>query len=269
MWPRPWRTWSPRASRTETCARATSCSTTRSAARGSAARVLTKLTPTFLSSLRPSLPLCLHYPPPLPLVSVTYPHRKDRVKIAGFGLARSKGGVGKQVAGHPRYAAPEVLAGQLFAGDVVPGEKADVFSFALVVYEIWEQRLAWKGTSSAEVPDLVKQGQRPDLRRIRCDPQSAIAASPLRLRRQAFAVPSLAAVPQCAGRGRGVGGGGLLCEHINQHHVSVCRSLTGVPQVQAQVSREKGLGAEAGGQAHVPAHQPRSERNRSLKCRSG
>jgi serine/threonine protein kinase len=77
-----------------------------------------------------------------------------RAKISDFGLGKaddlktsttattmSGGGV----AGTPSYMAPELLSENIFT------EKSDVYSFAMVLWEIYERRLPWSGLKPQQI----------------------------------------------------------------------------------------------------------------------
>ena len=71
-------------------------------------------------------------------------------KIADFGLSRAKetmmGDTVKMTqAGTPYWTAPEIF------NDSSYNEKADVYSFAMIMYEIWARRMPWEGMAPMQV----------------------------------------------------------------------------------------------------------------------
>lgn len=79
--------------------------------------------------------------------------------ISDFGIARVVAQMAHDVktagAGTPLYMAPEVATGNY-------ADKADVFSFAMVLWEMFYGRLIWQGCRFAwQVQEKVKEGQRP------------------------------------------------------------------------------------------------------------
>ncbi|CAC5425484.1 unnamed protein product [Mytilus coruscus] len=56
------------------------------------------------------------------------------VKLADLRLSRSEENISETVAGNPSYMAPEVMNGELC------GSEADIYSFGMVVYELWYYR---------------------------------------------------------------------------------------------------------------------------------
>lgn len=80
---------------------------------------------------------------------------KDNVKICDFGLARFKSSNQKYVAtvtntaGTPAYQAPEMLRDEPIT------EKVDVYSFAVLVWEIYTGKLPWSDKSCAQMVHTV------------------------------------------------------------------------------------------------------------------
>jgi hypothetical protein len=78
-------------------------------------------------------------------------NNKEILKITDFGLARMKGvGVDMKTqvmtqAGTPYWSAPEVLSGKIY------NETADVYSAAMVFYEIWARKVPFKDMDPMEV----------------------------------------------------------------------------------------------------------------------
>lgn len=86
------------------------------------------------------------------------------VKVCDFGLSRFIEGVNKNnqysltSCGTPVYAAPEVLKGQKYT------TSADIYSFAIVLWEIWTRQLPFQGISPYQIIVNVTQNKfRPKL----------------------------------------------------------------------------------------------------------
>ncbi len=77
--------------------------------------------------------------------------KKGEIKLIDFGLARMKGRLlhPKKLRGTPVYLAPEVIASRRLT------EKADVFSFGVILYEILCGRLPYQ---AQDVPTLLRKG---------------------------------------------------------------------------------------------------------------
>lgn len=92
------------------------------------------------------------------------------VKVSDFGLARmqdvSEDGCGTgwgrmtKAAGTCHWMAPEVFDSQAY------DEKVDVYSFAMVLFEILCREIPFEDAEPAEVGQLVKAGHRPDLEAV-------------------------------------------------------------------------------------------------------
>ncbi|KAH9757507.1 hypothetical protein KPL71_016418 [Citrus sinensis] len=81
------------------------------------------------------------------------------VKVADFGVARfqNKGGVMTAETGTYRWMAPEVINHQLY------DQKADVFSFAIVLWELVTAKVPYDSMTPLQAALGVRQGLRPDL----------------------------------------------------------------------------------------------------------
>jgi serine/threonine protein kinase len=83
------------------------------------------------------------------------------VKIIDFGVAQTAEtmatDVTAQARGTTRFMAPELFAEEVDKRDTA----CDVYSFAVVVAELWTGTVAWSGTPKHEIPDLVVAGRRP------------------------------------------------------------------------------------------------------------
>jgi len=116
-------------------------------------------------ALHGSSPAIMHRDLKSPNLLLTQKYSSDRtpvVKVCDFGFARAKdknskswGRMTKNV-GSSFWMAPEVPTGTY-------DEKADVYSYAMVMFEVISQELPFEGTQSCEVASLVLQGDRPDL----------------------------------------------------------------------------------------------------------
>ena len=92
-------------------------------------------------------------------------------KITDFGLARDKADDDNMTGcGSVLWMAPEILLGEPYT------EKVDVFSYAMVLVEMIDQKLPWTGVASgAEVPFKVTRAQRPE-NQLRKREHSGVAA---------------------------------------------------------------------------------------------
>ena len=90
-------------------------------------------------------------------------HGERVIKLTDFGLARSKQTVMGETAkmtqvGTPYWTAPEIF------DDAVYNESADVYSFAMVLYEIWARKLPWQGLQPVQVAlKVVNERDRPPI----------------------------------------------------------------------------------------------------------
>mmetsp|Transcript_35643 Transcript_35643/g.70489 ORF Transcript_35643/g.70489 Transcript_35643/m.70489 type:complete len:302 (-) Transcript_35643:9-914(-) len=83
----------------------------------------------------------------------TMPH----IKLADFGFARIQEPAMTQGVGTKHWMAPEVLMGTEYT------VKADVFSFAMVAYEVVCRHVPFERQDATTVASLTKAGERPDL----------------------------------------------------------------------------------------------------------
>ncbi|KAI3760854.1 hypothetical protein L1987_51254 [Smallanthus sonchifolius] len=81
------------------------------------------------------------------------------VKVADFGVARflTQGGVMTAETGTYRWMAPEVINHQLY------DQKADVFSFAIVLWELVTAKVPYENMTPMQAALGVRQGLRPDV----------------------------------------------------------------------------------------------------------
>jgi len=79
------------------------------------------------------------------------------VKLADFGLARFHERAMTQGVGTKHWTAPEVLTGTAYT------DKADVFSFAMVAYEVVCRHVPFERLDPTRVARLTREGKRPDL----------------------------------------------------------------------------------------------------------
>ena len=69
----------------------------------------------------------------------------------------------KEIGGFsPRYAAPEVLAAAalMISGDSEVDKKSDVYSFAIVLWELLTRRIPWDGLNKEQIERNVRSGER-------------------------------------------------------------------------------------------------------------
>mmetsp|Transcript_37496 Transcript_37496/g.82250 ORF Transcript_37496/g.82250 Transcript_37496/m.82250 type:complete len:283 (-) Transcript_37496:192-1040(-) len=84
------------------------------------------------------------------------------VKLCDFGLAKSKDSKGSEWTdmtrgvGSSTWTAPEVETGDY-------DEKADVFSYAMLMFEVLTQELPFEDENAVDLPHYIRQGVRPDL----------------------------------------------------------------------------------------------------------
>ena len=62
----------------------------------------------------------------------------------------------------PRYAAPEVLAAAalMISGDSEVDKKSDVYSFAIILWELLTRRIPWEGLNKEQIEVCVRSGER-------------------------------------------------------------------------------------------------------------
>ena len=95
------------------------------------------------------------------LVAAGPPGHPLTVELTDFGLARSKQTMMGETAkmtqvGTPYWTAPEIF------DDATYNETADVYSFAMVLYEIWARKLPWQGLQPVQVAlKVVNERARP------------------------------------------------------------------------------------------------------------
>lgn len=99
--------------------------------------------------------------------------RTGAVKLADFGLARAARGLSATrpgvLTGKPRYAAPERFEGR------EADDRADVFSLAATLYELFTGRPAFDGDDDAAVMHAVLAADAPDLASLRPDGPADLA----------------------------------------------------------------------------------------------
>jgi len=92
------------------------------------------------------------------LEAITGPGIAPHVKLADFGLARYHERAMTQGVGTKHWTAPEVLTGTSYT------DKADVFSFAMVAYEVVCRRVPFERLDPSSVAKLTRKGKRPDFK---------------------------------------------------------------------------------------------------------
>ena len=62
----------------------------------------------------------------------------------------------------PRYAAPEVLANAalMISADSEVDKKSDVYSFAIILWELLTRRIPWEGLNKEQIERNVRSGER-------------------------------------------------------------------------------------------------------------
>ena len=89
---------------------------------------------------------------------------RRRCKVSDFGLSKSESlnttatqsTMGGGAKGTPSYMAPELLEDNLF------DEKSDVYSFAIVIWEIWDGGVPWYGLKPVQITrKVVDKRERP------------------------------------------------------------------------------------------------------------
>lgn len=82
-------------------------------------------------------------------------------KIADFGQARRAFGIGFPAVGHEAYRAPELCAApsRNYGRSAHWSEKADVYSYGLLLWELLHRALPWAGC--VDIPRQVRDGARP------------------------------------------------------------------------------------------------------------
>ena len=120
-----------------------------------------------LSSLSSPLSFDVPFHSDLPLSFVLFP---PLAVICDFGLARVTTAATtlenmkfKEIGGFsPRYAAPEVLASGrlLVANDAETDKKSDVYSFAIVLWEMLTRQIPWDGLTKEQIESNVRSGLR-------------------------------------------------------------------------------------------------------------
>jgi serine/threonine protein kinase len=79
------------------------------------------------------------------------------VKLADFGFARESEARMTQGAGTSHWMAPEVFSGTAYT------EMADIFSFAMIAYEVVFRRIPFDATETSKVSSLISTGNRPEI----------------------------------------------------------------------------------------------------------
>lgn len=92
--------------------------------------------------------------------------RGMNVKICDFGLSRFRSDQLMSAVGTVHFAAPEVLRNEQYT------EKADLFSFGTVLWELQARKAVFKGVPQIEIFDAVLNGSMPKPR-TDCDPRFA------------------------------------------------------------------------------------------------
>ena len=88
--------------------------------------------------------------------------QEGRAKVADFGLSKCEelktsatSTMGRGQAGTPAFMAPEFFDENVFS------EASDVYSFAIVMWEIWSRQVPWSGLKPVQIMRKVDKGERP------------------------------------------------------------------------------------------------------------
>ena len=116
-------------------------------------------------------------------------------KLADFGQARRGFGVGFCAVGHEVYRAPELCGAPArnYARSAHWTERADVYSYGVLLWELLCRRLPFGDRPAADVARLVRSGQRPAF-----PPASRVCRRWRRLVRRCWAADPLARPPMAA-----------------------------------------------------------------------
>jgi serine/threonine protein kinase len=90
---------------------------------------------------------------------------KHRAKIIGFKFAVTGSTLAIAPNEPPRRGTTPFMAPELFSGLYRESSACDVYSFAVVLAELWSGTLAWEGTPEGAISEHVTDGQRPFLAR--------------------------------------------------------------------------------------------------------
>eukprot|EP00002_Diphylleia_rotans_P032506 TRINITY_DN6834_c0_g1_i7.p1 TRINITY_DN6834_c0_g1~~TRINITY_DN6834_c0_g1_i7.p1 ORF type:complete len:743 (+),score=123.55 TRINITY_DN6834_c0_g1_i7:182-2410(+) len=116
----------------------------------------------FASDCAKGLSFLHNHDPPIIHADLKSPNilvdQKWQVKISDFGLSKIKGKTqGDKNVMSLMWAAPEVLKGQ------EPNEKSDVYSYAIIVWEIFSREMLYAQVDSSSLPLRVVDGLRPTI----------------------------------------------------------------------------------------------------------
>eukprot|EP01026_Neomeris_dumetosa_P029098 TRINITY_DN2358_c0_g1_i1.p1 TRINITY_DN2358_c0_g1~~TRINITY_DN2358_c0_g1_i1.p1 ORF type:complete len:522 (-),score=60.37 TRINITY_DN2358_c0_g1_i1:978-2543(-) len=88
-------------------------------------------------------------------------NKQGLVKVADFGLSKFKEATtmfSSNAAGTPHYVAPEILTGKFKTGPL-----ADIFSVAILMWEMYTRIRPWQGVKDYQIAYLVMTDQRPEI----------------------------------------------------------------------------------------------------------
>jgi len=106
-------------------------------------------------------------------VSINHSQSILKAVICDFGLARVTTSATtldnlkiREIGGFsPRYAAPEVIANFqiMMSTDPEVDKKSDVYSYAIIIWELLTRRIPWDGLNRDQIEANVRNGVRPDI----------------------------------------------------------------------------------------------------------
>lgn len=88
----------------------------------------------------------------------------SKVKVSDYGISQFASTQGaKGLVGTPGFMAPEIL---MYYGKEAYNEKVDIFSFAMVIYEMITLRVPFEHLTPSQANQANENGARPSLKRM-------------------------------------------------------------------------------------------------------